>query len=622
MSSSDASWVGAERRRATRWAKSVDVSCAIVGSDVAPVAAKSQDLSVSGMLIVSRDELSPGCRVEVAIASKETGSRINLPGVVRWCRPSVKGDAYQVGVEFTEATEEARQQVLELAPAHVRHDDGQEPRRHVRLNCRLPAWVKPSAFAPWTRVQTRNLGIGGCMFLHDRPLPLGKKIRVRLKLPDQPSLTLRARVVAVRDDVREAGKQVSVAFLGLRARVEERIGAYVAAELGARRGELVLTEVGPSPVRRRLARVGMMLAVAMGSAFVARSARSWLPVADIGQMAYDMKVRLRGVRKPFPKILILAIEEHSVERLAQQGCAYPDTGRVDAQVLAHLQEWGAAAAVFCRPFQAVDEDDRQLASAPRPSNVVWGFSRAAGMPMREVAGPAADAFHWGFVDLYPDSDMSLRRACLAAGSEPSLALAAAEAYRGEVLLPRTDRWQFRMINYRGPAGAYPTVPYWQAAEGAIAADVLAKHGAATPRELFQGKIVLVGPMSRELGHRYRTPFSATSNRQSSAVEIHATLLDNLLTGDDRRALPAWGDMLFLFGPVLVASVAFLSLRPSLAGGVLALDLAFVFAFPMWAAAHDVVVSELGPAVTAVLGASIALLMRVNLVTREKAAAVT
>lgn len=79
---------------------------------------------------------------------------------------------------------------------------------------------------------------------------------------------------------------------------------------------------------------------------------------------------------------------------------------------------------------------------------------------------------------------------------------------------RTDEVGNLTINYRGPVATFPRIS---------AADVLAT--AETPE--LRGKYVLIGSSATGIMDRVATPFSA----QMAGVEVHANILDNLLSGD-------------------------------------------------------------------------------------------
>jgi len=122
----------------------------------------------------------------------------------------------------------------------------------------------------------------------------------------------------------------------------------------------------------------------------------------------------------------------------------------------------------------------------------------------------------GFVNVFPDPDGAVRRirtlVPYSGESYASLAarLADAGAPGGDVPGMPAD---FH-LNYYGPHGVIPT--------GSIV-DVLT---GAVPPETFRDKRVLIGGAAMGLGDHYPAPFAS----YFWGVEIHATAIDNLLTG--------------------------------------------------------------------------------------------
>jgi len=90
---------------------------------------------------------------------------------------------------------------------------------------------------------------------------------------------------------------------------------------------------------------------------------------------------------------------------------------------------------------------------------------------------------------------------------------------GEQAIPTDDYGQMT-INYRGPIGTFPYVSALDVARGAAAARL-------------KDKYVLIGTTAAGLNDLRSTPFSTVF----PGVEIHATIIDNLLSGDPMRHDP-------------------------------------------------------------------------------------
>jgi len=167
----------------------------------------------------------------------------------------------------------------------------------------------------------------------------------------------------------------------------------------------------------------------------------------------------------------------------------------------------------------------------------------------------------GFFNVTPDPDGVLRRVPLVILHKgtlyPNLALALYLRARGGDAVLETgregveavllhgrriplDRHGNLLVNFRGRRHTFPHVS---------AASVL--DGSADPA-LLKGRIVLVGTTAAGLKEIRTTPLDAAQ----PGVEIHANVLDNLLSGDPNRAPPwarVWGVLLVLVPGLLLTA---------------------------------------------------------------------
>ncbi len=134
--------------------------------------------------------------------------------------------------------------------------------------------------------------------------------------------------------------------------------------------------------------------------------------------------------------------------------------------------------------------------------------------------------------------------------KPALAVRAggqygAEGVRiGERLIPTDESGQL-LINYRGPAGTFPTYS---------AADIL---GGRLPPGTFEEKIVIVGATAIGIGDIRTTPFGPVY----PGPEVHATVADNILAGDFMQR-PRWSKAFDLVAIMALGLLAALVLRRS------------------------------------------------------------
>lgn len=153
-------------------------------------------------------------------------------------------------------------------------------------------------------------------------------------------------------------------------------------------------------------------------------------------------------------------------------------------------------------------------------------------------GAAAERL--GFVNVFPDPDGAVRRirTVIPYRETPYASLSAQLARAGP---PQKDDPELPAafhLNYYGPYGAIPTYSIVDVLTGAV------------PPETFQDKRVLIGGAAVGLGDHYPAPFAS----YFWGVEIHATAIENLLTGRYLRR-PEWlkyGDaaILIILGLVL------------------------------------------------------------------------
>ena len=121
-----------------------------------------------------------------------------------------------------------------------------------------------------------------------------------------------------------------------------------------------------------------------------------------------------------------------------------------------------------------------------------------------------------------------------------------------------------------------------------AADLLESHS----QPALAGKAVLIGFGATELSDRLPTPVSG--QMPMSGLEVHANLVDALMSGRDLRAVPAWPQIVFLVAFSLIST--WLVLRWPLWNGVLlqAALLALSYGAGYWLFAHAHRLIEFGP----------------------------
>ena len=139
----------------------------------------------------------------------------------------------------------------------------------------------------------------------------------------------------------------------------------------------------------------------------------------------------------------------------------------------------------------------------------------------------------------------LRRFTVSAGSAP-LKFVEGGLVVGNLRIPLDDRGNL-LLKYRGPSRSHRRF----SAANVISSEARLRHGLPPiyPPEAFAGKWVLVGLTAPGLLDLKASPMGGVY----PGVEVHATLLDNLLQGDFLRTLPGWA--LWAWALVLAAAMA-------------------------------------------------------------------
>ena len=132
--------------------------------------------------------------------------------------------------------------------------------------------------------------------------------------------------------------------------------------------------------------------------------------------------------------------------------------------------------------------------------------------------------------LYPAFSLALAAKFL--GTHPNPATLVGPAL--EVLSRRVplDPSGAMLIRWHGSEGTYRYISAWQVVNAALELDQGQKPD--IPSETFRNKIVLIGPTATGVSDLHANPFTP----HFPGVEIHATVIDNLLNGDFmKRARP-------------------------------------------------------------------------------------
>ena len=255
-------------------------------------------------------------------------------------------------------------------------------------------------------------------------------------------------------------------------------------------------------------------------------------------LALNSQFELRGMRPVQSPIVIVSIDEDSFDELE---LTWPWPRALHGKLLDRLRLAKPAAIgldiLFTEPSARGSADDETLAQAVgRAGNVVLAAAHTVvsqesfvkedlNPPLRMLRERAAG---WGTVNFARDRDGFVRRGLQSLrhqGNEISsfdLKLHALAVAAGvpSAPLPSTP---VVLVNYRGGAKTFPSIPYYRILAGEI------------DPEVFRGKIVLVGATSAALHDIFPTPFAADG---MAGVEIHANIIETLFQGIALTRVPS------------------------------------------------------------------------------------
>ena len=277
-----------------------------------------------------------------------------------------------------------------------------------------------------------------------------------------------------------------------------------------------------------------------------------IPLTPPGRMlekaALDLFFILRGARTVPEGVVIVAIDEAS---FAEVGKRWPWPRSLYGALTARLADQGARAIGFDILFVEPDraEEDEAFASAIEGAgNVVlagdlveesgpWGERLVAVEPHPLLKRGARGV---GLVSLGVDEDHFIRATRLTFAGRPGFSLELARVSGWAEKVGAVSGEDLLHIDYVGPAGAVPTVSFYQALD----------PESHLPPRFFRDRVVLVGLVlgatpdpEKRRPDAYPVPFSRWGGALMSGVEIHANVLLNLF--ERKRLLPVKGAGLVL-----------------------------------------------------------------------------
>lgn len=322
----------------------------------------------------------------------------------------------------------------------------------------------------------------------------------------------------------------------------------------------------------------LLISIGIGlfSALLTLCIYKWSPtfLGEVNLRYSDFRFKLRGKVKPGPNVVIVAIDEKSINKLGR----WPWSRHRLAEFVEKLADYNPKIVIFDMTFSEPESDDADRAfgaALEKDRDVILGYffresatqepssesinqlSRSSVKLINFLGKPkpnflpefpfveinisqiGAHAQGFGFFNFpnadtdgvfrraqllmtykdktYPFLDIEVMRHFL--GEEILLKVTSYGVdsfYIGQTRIPTNERGEF-LINYYGPGGTFPTYSFVDVLSGRV------------PLFVLKDKLVFVGSTEIGIYDARSTPFDATF----PGVEIHATVAENIL---DRRFL--------------------------------------------------------------------------------------
>jgi adenylate cyclase len=258
-----------------------------------------------------------------------------------------------------------------------------------------------------------------------------------------------------------------------------------------------------------------------------------------GSWQWQLSDKLFLPKEPSPEIAIIAIDNGSIQALGR----WPWPRSIHARLIDILATAQPKVIGLDVAFPEPSPDDEQLAAALKKVRAVLP-AEAIGVQLfksEEINGVVAESIlkshladysaNLGLTNLPADSDGVVRHVPIAIyfiehDIEYSFFYKILTAFfgsRDDIYKDYLDEYHRLRINFAGPPGTFETFSY---------NDVLT--GKVSP-EIFENKIVLIGATAPDLHDEQLVPTS--NGRPMSGVEIHANIIQTVLTRDFLREIP-------------------------------------------------------------------------------------
>ena len=312
---------------------------------------------------------------------------------------------------------------------------------------------------------------------------------------------------------------------------------------------------------RNIVRIIIILAGGILTAALGLACYLFSFAEPLQRLSYDLPFRVRGAIET-PEAVLVYLDDQSTEQLQQSDIW--DRG-LHTKLLDRLTRDKARLVfydiVFNQPSSDSATDTAFAEGIKRQGNVILGAAldrtEQAGIRQERVIPPIKllrnAAAGWGLLVLRPiDPDYGVRQIDRGTPDVPTATWRGAEVLgiRNTFGPQEPPRW----INYYGPSDTFTSVNFARAVEPA-----------GVPPDFFKNRIVLIGGRSA-LGYRgsRRDEFLTPYGDFSPGLEIHATILLNLLHHEWLTRIPPQREIAIVATIGLVVGIGLSLMRPSFA----------------------------------------------------------
>jgi adenylate cyclase len=320
--------------------------------------------------------------------------------------------------------------------------------------------------------------------------------------------------------------------------------------------------------RRRRLRAILLGVVALLAVAVGLAAYGTKLFESVELSTVDARFGVRGDEKPPSNLVVVGVDAESQQQLNEQ---WPFPRSFHARVIDRLKADGAKIIAvdiaisqpskrkprFCN-FAGADlppDDCALLQSSAAAKNLVFSATEVGAKQSVPFVGQTATpdimrqlGARAGYTGIVDDPDGSARRYLYGFNGLKSFAIAVVERETGRSV-PRsafTDEGHSAWIDFYGPPGTIPEVPYWKVYQG------------KTPPGYFRGKTVVVGATDPVLKDVFHT--STSGDQLMSGPELQAHAIGTVRRGNPLREASGGVDVLLIVLLGLVAPLAALRLR--------------------------------------------------------------